>query len=254
MEVKRQERLKHLANVLSKLTDGQVRWIESIVGQFNREYSFTRLESSDLVTSDFLQDFGDGLRIHHCFSKESFSKDKFEYLIENILTWQGIEAQLANEGNPGHDITIKGERFSLKTQADRQIKKNQIHITKFMELGKGKWHADEKDLIGLRKQFFKHMKVYGRILSLRNLLKSPNNWHYELVEIPKTLLLEAKKGTLEMRHNSKQIPKPGYCHVYDKAGNIKFQLYFNGGGERKLQIKKLDKNLCLVHAEWSFPP
>ncbi len=31
-----------------------------------------------------------------------------------------------------------------------------------------------------------------------------------------------------------------------------FQLYFDGGTERKLQIKHLLKSLCVVHAEWKF--
>lgn len=51
---------------------------------------------------------------------------------------------------------------------------------------------------------------------------------------------------------SKQTPKPGYCHVNDVNGNEKFQLYFDGGTERKLQIKNLDKGFCVVHAEWEF--
>jgi type II restriction enzyme len=63
-------------------------------------------------------------------------------------------------------------------------------------------------------------------------------------------------------HNSTQIPKPGYCRVYEeKEGGLfgterkkKFELYFDGGGERKLQIKALDKSLCTIHAEWIFAP
>jgi hypothetical protein len=35
-------------------------------------------------------------------------------------------------------------------------------------------------------------------------------------------------------------------------GESKFQLYFDAGGERKLQIKGLKKPHCLVHAEWRF--
>jgi len=55
-----------------------------------------------------------------------------------------------------------------------------------------------------------------------------------------------------MRHQSKQNPKPGYCSVTDDEGNVKFKLYFDGGTERKLQIKNLRKDLCIVHATWEF--
>ena len=33
---------------------------------------------------------------------------------------------------------------------------------------------------------------------------------------------------------------------------MKYQLYFDGGTERKLQIKNLRKDLCTVHATWVF--
>lgn len=158
------------------------------------------------------------------------------------------------KGNPGHDITINGVRFSLKTQADKSLKVGYVHISKFMELGKGDWIDKEEDLLGLREQFLRHMRNYDRILSLRRLPtgKKKNICRYELVEIPKTLLEEAKNGTLRMVHGSRQTPKPGYCDVSEPRGRIKFQLYFDGGTERKLQIKALDKSLCTVHAEWEF--
>lgn len=55
-----------------------------------------------------------------------------------------------------------------------------------------------------------------------------------------------------MMHDSRQNPKPGYCHVTDAQGRTRFDLYFDGGTERKLQIKGLDKSLCRVHGTWSF--
>jgi type II restriction enzyme len=58
---------------------------------------------------------------------------------------------------------------------------------------------------------------------------------------------------MEMKLDSTQKgAKPGYCHVPSKAGPLKYALYFDGGGERKLQIKGLRKDLCTVHAEWIF--
>jgi type II restriction enzyme len=70
--------------------------------------------------------------------------------------------------------------------------------------------------------------------------------------MPKQLLEEAKDGKLSIRHQSKQSPKPGYCNVKERKGKLKYQLYFDGGTERKLQIKNLRKDLCMVHATWIF--
>jgi Type II site-specific deoxyribonuclease len=247
----KRERLQRLTGMLPRLTPGQLLWLEKVVGIFGLPADFKNFTSS-LLDSESLQDFGDALRIHHAFSKEPFSKDKFEYVLEQVLKSKGIEAQLAAKGNRGHDLTISGERFSLKTQADSNIKLDEIWISKFMELGKGAWGRNPKDLKGLRDAFLEHLTHYERILTLRALSKSPD-WKYELVEIPKSLLEEAVGGELKMMKDSKQLPRPGYCYVRDsRTREMKFQLYFDGGGERKLQVKSVLKKLCTVHACWQF--
>lgn len=49
---------------------------------------------------------------------------------------------------------------------------------------------------------------------------------------------------------SSQDPKPAYGDVTSNSGELIFQLYFDGGGERKLQLKRLDIRFCVVHAVW----
>ncbi len=247
-------RVERLKAALRELTEKQLDFIENIITQFRQPFLIIkRSQDSNLVDEQLLQDFGDVLRIHHCLSREALSKDRFEYALERTLKLCGQTAELSkSKTNRGHDITINGIPFSLKTQADKGIKENEIHISKFMELGKGQWDASVKDLDGLRQQFLKHMEAYDRIITLRCLVKSDNHYRYELVEIPKALLQEAKDGTLTVCKNSKQNPKPGYCSITDAKNKLKFQLYFDGGSERKLQIKHLRKDLCSIHAQWDF--
>ena len=247
-------RIERLSAALRMLTQPQLEFIENVVSQFRKPFlRIERFSSSDLVDDKLLRDFGDVLRMHHCFSKDALSKDRFEYALERTLTLCGKTAVLAaSRTNRGHDITIEGVPCSLKTQADKGIKENEIYISKFMELGKGHWGASVRDLTGLREQFHQHMSSYERIFSLRCLSKDPSCWRYELVEIPKTLLSEARTGKLSVCRDSAQTPKPGYCDVKDSSGNLKFQLYFDAGTERKLQIKHLQKTLCIVHAQWEF--
>jgi len=64
---------------------------------------------------------------------------------------------------------------------------------------------------------------------------------------------------LVVQENSRQNPKPGYGSVFDNSsplgsafGELKYELYFDGGTERKLQVRKLSKSLCKVHANWQF--
>jgi type II restriction enzyme len=253
------ERIARLSSALEQLRPSQLNWIESVVAQFGRPAAFSRWEGSDVVTPCVLDDFGDALRIHHCFSAEPFSKDKFEYALERVLNLCGIPARrVDSRTNPGHDITIAEQRFSLKTQADQGLKRDRIHISKFMELGKGTWTNRDEEYAALRDRFFDHLSRYDRIMTLRRLAGSSSaaTWEYELVEIPKDLLMQARDGRLEVKRGTKQQgAAPAYYRVEDPKDDYvveKFSLYFDGGGERKLQIKGLDKNLCRVHATWRF--
>lgn len=246
-----EDRIRRLIAQLPRLSTSQLLAIEGIVVEFQRPTDFSRNPKSDIVSDCILREFGDALRIHHCFSAEAFTKDKFEYALEKVCNLCQIAAVRARRGNPGHDITVSGIPFSLKTQADAGIRLAYVHISKFMELGQGQWSDKVEDLAGLRDRFIHHMRNYERILTLRR-LREPGFHVYELVEIPKALLLEANAGEFEMMSNSRQFPKPGYCTVRDSAGQIKYQLYFDGGTERKLQIKQINKALCIVHATWRF--
>lgn len=239
-----------LIAAIPELTIGQLHWIQRVVEVFAAEHYYT-VDQSNLFDIDVMRNFGDALRIHHGFSAEPFSKDKFEYVLAEVLKLSGRNAVLAPKGNPGHDITVEDVRISLKTQADKNIKQDKIWVSKFMELGKGQWGSDPGDLVGLRRQFLNHLENYDRILSLRALKKAPN-WNYELVEIPIELLKSVQSGRLEMKLESPQNPKPGYCHVLGYDGRKLFELYFDGGTERKLQIRNLTKQACVVHATWQF--
>lgn len=242
------ERVEKLCTVLRDLTSDQLDLIERVANQFTQPFiRIERLVSSDIVNDCLLYTFGDALRIHHCFSKEPLSKDRFEYALERSSNLCGLEAGLASKGNPGHDITINTIPASLKTEAAAGIKTDKIHISKFMELGKGEW-----DLSLLRDRYFNHMRSYDRVFILRCLSKMPTRWYYQLVEIPKNLLLEAMKGALRIATRSRQSPLPGYCDVIGQDGKIKFQLYFDAGTERKLQIRNLAIEHCIIHATWIF--
>jgi Type II site-specific deoxyribonuclease len=239
-------RLQELSKRLKGLSVSQVTAIDNIVHQFERPIKAKRLETSDLISPCVLEEFGDTLQIHHCFSAQALSKDRFEFALERCVNNCGRKAVLSPRNNPGADIAVDGVPMSLKTQADKSIKVGFIHISKFMELGKGEW--DLEKLLG---RYLDHMKSYERVFTLRH-FKTPQTFNYELVEIPKNLLLEAKDGALEIREKSKQSPKPGNCTVTDAKGRRKFVLYFDAGTERKLQVKHIDKSLCIVHADWTL--
>lgn len=253
------DNLNEIRERLGKLSKGQLALLSSVVSTFEQEIETTRLPDSDVVSDEFLSAFGDMLKLHHSLSDDYLDKHRFEAVMERIYKALDQDASRPGMNNPGHDITVDGVAWSLKTQGDKSIKKDRLHISKFMELGKGLWGDQEEHLYALRDVFLTHMTSYSRIFQLRYFKVNDGgdslfttSHFYELVEIPKVLLQEAKDGTFEMMFKSKQNPKPGYCTVKDESGAIKYQLYFDGGGERKLQIKNLRKDLCTVHATWAF--
>ena len=249
----RSERINRLLAAIPELSDYRLQLVDRIVRVFALPREYRRPYDSALISERVLEDFGDVLRLHHCFSREPFSKDKFEYALENVLRVDGVDAALMQRGQKGYDIKIKGENFSLKTEAAKAIRLETIHISKFMELGGGQWGDDPADLVGLRTQFLAALGGIQRILILRAIRKGTPDYFYELVEIPKSLLEKSSAGRFEMKNGSAQFPKPGYCYI-EEQGTTLFSLYFDGGGERKLQIKGIRKDLCLVHATWKFEP
>jgi hypothetical protein len=255
---------------LGSLTSSQRGWLLSFVQQFKKPHEFKRNTESDLVSDTVLENIGDLLRIHHAMSRRALSKAPFEYAFEKALQLSGMPAKLADSTtNPGYDLKIGDVRISLKTEASKDIKEQQIHVSKWLEMGKGEWNPPTIQL----PRFLEHMTGYDRILTLRCLLQTGAQYLYELVEIPKSLMLEATSGVMEKAAKTKQETSPWYCRVLDveatelartkhlaKKGKngkapkpvYKFSLYFDAGSERKLQVKGLMKNLCTVHATWKF--
>lgn len=247
-----ESRHSRLIKIIEQFPENRLHWLESVTDILNCPQRFV-LHKQKFMHKDWSLSFGDALMIHHAFSQEPFTKDKFEYALVSTANLVDIKADFAPRGNRGHDVVINNKKYSLKTQADKSIKEDSIWISKYMELGKGNWSDDPRQLVGLVLLFLNHLKESDKILILRCLSKAPN-WKYELVEVPKQLLERSKNGEIEMKIESKQMPKPGYCTVKDNSGLIDFQLYFDGGSERKLQIKSLRKSLCKVIGEWSFDP
>lgn len=243
-----EKEISEIVDALRCLTQAQQEWVKSVIHTFGAACHFDRAPDSDVVTDAVLSSLGNRLLNHHAGSRQALSKDRFEFAFEAALNAAGIAAKLVkSRTNRGHDIDIQGVPVNLKTEAAANIKDDFIHVSKWMELGRGEWN-----LPLLRDLFLEHMQSYDRIFTLRRLKDIDAKIRYELVEIPKTLLLEAANCELAVCSNSRQNPQPGYGHVKDAAGQLMYLLYFDGGTERKLQIKHLRKDLCKVHATWTL--
>lgn len=241
---------------IDQLSPRQRLRVERLVTALLRGVTSTANPDSDFADAEFIEVFGDLLVAHNEGSKIPLTKDKFEFALVDALNEAGYKAHKVPNGNPGEDIVVDQVPWSLKTQADRGIKEDRLYISKFMELGKGKWESLE-DVIALRERMYRHMEAYERIFSLRCFPRTKNSegetvYRYELVEIPKRVLMMSRDFPIKIMENSRQNPKPAYCRVLGQDGTEIFALYFDGGTERKLQVKGLKKDRCIVHATWVF--
>lgn len=223
--------------------------------------------SSDIATADFVDAFGDYIESHHAGSTRALSKENFEYAMVASFNACDIPASKTESNTlAGQDIDVDGVAWSLKSEAAKNIKLDRIHISKFMELGQGAW-ATEDDLEALRARMFDHLDRYDRIFTLRCIERGRDNanndtFTYELVEIPKSLFMRSQGVEIKFATGSKQTPVPASCFVpvdsrlpadgRKHLNNTLLELYFDGGTERKLQIRKIKKDQCIVHATWKI--
>lgn len=122
---------KELLEALDRLTPTQQQWIKAAVLAFGMARVFWRAPDSDIVTRAVLENLGDRLLGHHANSRQSLSKDRFEFALEAALNASNISAQLVkSRTNRGHDITIQNVPVSLKTEAAKNIKENTVHMSK----------------------------------------------------------------------------------------------------------------------------
>ena len=176
----REEKITRLIAEIPGLSDHRLSLVQNVVHVFSQPWTIKRAPDSDIISEFALLDFGDVMRIHHCFSREPFSKDKFEFALEAVLRASGMAAELAPRGRLGYDIKIAEHNVSLKTEAAKSIRDDILHISKFMELGGGQWGDDPSNLVGLRQQFLDNLAGIDRILVLRALRKGEPDYLYEL--------------------------------------------------------------------------
>lgn len=250
--------------IVSDLTDlslNQLTLLKKATTAFAKtKVVFERLPQSDLITDAGLDYFGNALVMHHATTSQAFKKDKFEHLFRDTCNFQKSDATyavLSPANFPGADLRVGTERFALKTQADQNIKRDVLTLTKWMELGRGDWTDKIDHLKGLTNQFLAHLQKYDRILVLRCLSDS-NPFEYQLVEIPKAIFSNSHNATYRFSEVKKPIgpeeARPGYGDVYDVTFPTSklYNFYFDGRGERKLHIQNISISRCLVHARWRF--
>ncbi len=206
--------------------------------------------------------FSNVLLVHHATNDDKFKKKAFEFAFRGACLGLGYDARItANPMNPGADVTVGTRRFSLKTEAGKNISRQNMTISKLME---ARWirnivNDPARGTEGARKVVH-HLNQYDRIIVLRAFDVRTGHMRtaarYELWEIPKELLLLV--GGL--RENEFSIPTPNNSFaapvtIVDSATGLRsraFNFRMDGSVE-KVTIGGLAVSRCIHQATWTVP-
>jgi hypothetical protein len=205
--------------------------------------------SSDIVTPDFESDFSGRLLLFHAMHDAALTKKTFEYFFRGACRAAGRTAEITeNSVHPGEDVIVDGQKFSCKTEGGKSIRRDIIHISKFME---ARWIREcntGADFCRLtRSKVGDHLAHYERIVSFRSFL-SWNHVDYELIEIPKQVL--AGIDSLDPSDFSRRTKNgSSSATVQNRRGQSTFVLSLDGSVE-KVTIRMLGTRFCQRHATW----
>jgi hypothetical protein len=242
-----------LALKINKLDDDVCRVIEMYVDYLNLKWKEEVSSDSDIVTAAFSKNFRTRLQLHHAANEEVFNKKSFEFAFKNASIAADRTAVIETSAvNPGHDVTVDGVRFSLKTEADKKIRPKSIKISKLMEARWIRECVTGEDFRRGVKRILEHLSHYERVLILRAFRFDPptSEVRYDLLEIPLGVLRRIESiGPADFKPRSAKSGGSSAL-VKDPSGRL-FALRLDGSVE-KVTISGLGVESCLMHASWTI--
>jgi len=245
--------LQQLIRVVTNLDPVQVELLTEVATVMLRRVEESVNPVSDLVTPRFAANFRNRLLIHHATNEAKLTKKAFEYAFKGASEADGKTGFItASDTLSGVDVTIDGARFSLKTEASKDIRAEQITTSKFTE---ARWIQQQTTLDDLAREAAArmpaHLSNYDRILVLRARELSGARVQYEIVEIPRDLLRCV--AALTAADFTPRTPQGGSgARVTTTDGRPAFTLRLDGS-DGKITVAGLQIALCIRHASWIIP-
>jgi hypothetical protein len=241
---------RRLEKAIVSLDELKIALLAEMAASLTRKVEVTTAAArSDLVCGDFVEDFANRLLLHHATNEERLNKKSFEYLFVASCKAAGRTAsRVSLDDNPHADVVVDGVMFSLKTEASASISEGVITVSKLAE---ARWIREcrtGKDFLsGVRAKIVPHIESYERILTLRSFSVGDRGVRYDLVEIPRELLL--KMRNLREEDFAPRTSNNSTKATVTKDGRPAFSLRLDGSVE-KVTIANLSVSECITHARW----
>jgi hypothetical protein len=258
--------IDRLIRIASTLTTTKLKLLTEMAQAMTRQVEFEKGDTpaNPLDNEVIAGYFSNRLVVHHATQEEKFSKKAFEYAFRDACRAAGMKAEIiVNPTNPGADLLVGEEKWSLKTEAAKSISREKIMISKLME---ARWIRDCNSKQEFAQQtahhVIGHLNRYDRILILRafdiNEPSQPGSTEttdtakvrYELWEIPRELL--RKVATLEPDHFSNVTTNHSTTAKVYADNTLLFNLRLDGSVE-KITVSSLRTDQCLLHGKWTLP-
>ncbi len=170
----------------------------------------------------------------------------FEALVERAFRttrqpFTPVEPSTPN--SPMHDLMIRGQRISIKTETGKGTRPDRISITKLCTTERDPWEAES-----LRRHVVNHLGRYDHMLMLRAIWED-DVIQYQAVDIPLKILREVSGVVLTSvgkRKGRRSIG--GDFLVRSKKA---FHVHFDGS-DGKCQIRDLRLDLCRMLGSWDY--
>ncbi len=245
-------KLQELIDVVKDLHPGQIDLLLEMAQSMKKNIQENISDKSDILVSSFTKNFSNRLIIHHATHEQNFKKKAFEYAFCAASISSGKKARIiSDQTNPGADVIVDGEAFSLKTEGSKDIREKKITISKLME---ARWIRECKTsrdfALETTTRVVDHLNRYERILILRSFDLSENFVRYDLAEIPLSLLLRI--GKLTANDFTPRTKSGGSSAPVKHNGMQAFTLRLDGSVE-KVTISNLRIDLCIKHGSWTIP-
>ncbi len=244
--------IENLRDVIGNLTEEQAAILLEVATALHGDAVVAvPSEGSDIATGAFVRDFGNRLLVHHATSEELLNKKSFEFAFVASSRAAGrVAARIAStEDNPHADVVVDEVMYSLKTEAAASIRRDSITVSKLMEARWIRECRNRADLVrGIQSKVVPHLESYQRIIILRVFSKTEGHVQYDLVEIPRDVLLEVRNlgasdfSALNDNNSSRADIK--------RNRRALFALRLDGSVE-KVTIANLRVDACTVHATWT---
>lgn len=171
----------------------------------------------------------------------------FEGLVERAFRLTGIHpahvlpttANVAKE-----DLQIPAGRISIKTETGAGTRLELINITKLCTTEREPWEPST-----LISRVLEHLSRYDRILMLRAVRTAAATIHYQLVDIPISLLVRMEK--VELHPVGRRIARQSLGGDVFDGGQRVFHVHFDGT-DGKCQIQRLLVSRCNMLLEWDY--